>query len=176
MCLTLTAFDPEVCGDNPGGLAQVWAIAKKDIANFPTDFKMTGTTAAPIMLLPGKVFVPIGFMADHAGYDAKMVGEPGNNSVEQSVKIMIPGYSPEHIATFMALMGNGVVLAAEDLQGQSKYGLIIFGTKLRPLYADIDHKGGMKYTDKRENTLTFKGGMGNFPFFYTAPLPSALVR
>lgn len=170
MCVTLTAFDPEVCGDNPGGLAQVWAIAAKDIVAFPSDFKNTGTTSMPIIPASGKAFVPIGFMADHAGYDAKMVGEPGNNAVEQMLKITIPGYSPTHIAFFMSLMGNGLVLAAEDLQGQAKNGLIIFGTKLRPLYADVDHKGGTKFSDKRENTLTFKGGMGNFPFFYTSAL------
>jgi hypothetical protein len=171
MCLTLTAFDPEICGDNPGGLAQVWAIAKKDILSFPNDFKQTGTTAIAIVPKAGKVFTPIGFLNDNAGYDAKMMGEPGNNSIEQMVKVTIPNYTPKHIAFFMSLMGNGVVLVAEDLKGQSVNGLIVFGTLIRPLYADIDHKGGTKFSDKRESTLTFKGGMSNYPFFYTAALP-----
>jgi hypothetical protein len=180
MCLKLSGYSIDLCGTAPGGLTKVWAASKKSIATFPKNFRtgslpaptVIGQTVTPITMAGTDKFVEIGFLADNAGYEFKVGGEPGNNYVEQMLKIVIGKYSPEHFKMIEEMMGNEMVFAAEALdETTDTFGLLIFGTASRGLQMDADHKGGSKFSDKKETTFSFKGGFAHPPFFYKAVLP-----
>jgi hypothetical protein len=180
MCFVISQYNIGLCGTSPGGLTKIWVASKKSILTFPKDFRINspiapttiGQTTTPITMVGSDKFVEIGFLADNAGYDFKIGGEPGNNYVEQSLKVIIGKYSPEHFKMIEEMLGNEMIFAAEALdESTDTYGLLVFGTGRRGLHMDADHKGGSKFSDKKETTFTFKGGFPHAPFFYNAVLP-----
>lgn len=180
MCFNITGYNIALCGTSPGGLTKIWVASRKSIATFPNNFRASltapptqvGQTTTPITMIGTAKFVELGFLSDNGGYDFKVGGEPGNNYIDQSLKINVPKYNPEKFRMIEEMLGNELVFAAEALDGSTDtYGLLIFGTNKRGLLMDADHKGGMKFSDKNETTFTFKGGLAHAPFFYNAVLP-----
>ena len=180
MCITLSGYNIALCGTSPGGLTKVWAASKKSLSFMPKDFNLgflpapttIGQTTTPITMLGSAKFVEIGFLADNAGYEFKVGGDPGNNFVEQMLKINVPKYSPEHFRMVVEMLGNELILVAEALdESTDQYGLLVFGSAQRGLLLDADHKGGTKFSDKKETLFAFKGGFKHPPFFYKAVLP-----
>ena len=80
-------------------------------------------------------------------------GRKGSQSWDQSIEARIFGASPEQMKAVAKLMNTGVVIVAEDNEGQR----FILGNSVNPLEPEIGFDSGMKGTDERGFTFKYKG-------------------